>query len=102
MDGPDQDYLELHEVAAYLRMGVKTLRRLVQAGDFPHPVELSPGVRVWSWRDVLYWTLGAELRPRLRAARRKKPASPPQPSEGLGGTTPAHGGPTGKRGRPDA
>lgn len=80
VDGPDEDNLEKAEVATYLRLKVKTLDRLIQAGEFPQGVHMSDRTIVWPWRDVLYWQLRVELRPRLvqtppTAARKKRGAT---------------------------
>ena len=76
IDGPDQDLLDAHEVAAYLRLSLSTFKRLVRDGHFPRPIEMTPGsgVRVWRWTDCVMWTLLAEARPRMRASRRKTPS----------------------------
>jgi len=94
VDGPDQDLLEAAEVAAYLRVSAKTLKRLVETGEFPRPIEISEGVRVWDWKDCLYWKLRSELRPRLRPSKK--------PTDGHSGTNKAHGRTTGKRVDPPA
>lgn len=96
VDGPEADHLTIEEVAVHLRMSAKTVRRLVADGEFPRPIELSPKVKVWTWRDVLYWTLRAELRSRLRPTRKRKPG------EGQGGTDPPHVGTNRKRDRPES
>lgn len=65
VDGPHQEFLTKEETAAYLRMDKRTLDRLIRTGEFPRPIEISPGIKLWSWRDVLYWSLRAELKSRL-------------------------------------
>ena len=91
VDGPERDLLELSEVSSYLRMSEKTLRRLVRLGRFPRPLEISDGVRVWSWRDVLYWVLLTEIKPRLI------PDPPGTPLD-----TKGHRGTSGPRAKPDS
>jgi predicted DNA-binding transcriptional regulator AlpA len=88
VDGPEEDYLDADQVAAYLHFSADTLRRLVKAGKFPQPLEMSDQTRVWSWRDVLFWTLTVELRPRMasepeaqRAAKRGQPPASGEPAE---------------------
>lgn len=74
VDGPEQDFLELSEVATYLRLSTSTLKRLIRDGTFPRPVEMSAGVKVWPWKDCLLWALLVEARGRMKPARtRKKP-----------------------------
>jgi predicted DNA-binding transcriptional regulator AlpA len=75
VDGPDKDYLDEDEVAAYLHFSAATLRRLVKAGRFPKPLEMSDQTRVWSWKDVLFWMLYVELRPRLEAQKDAQPGA---------------------------
>lgn len=94
VDGPEQDLLELSEVASYLRMSEPTLRRLIRLGKFPRPLEISDGVRVWSWRDILYWVLLTEIRPRLRAKTEK-------PNPGQERSSPDQSRSTGKRAKPE-
>ncbi|VTT96526.1 : Phage_AlpA [Gemmataceae bacterium] len=97
IDGPDRDLLEITEVIAYLRLSAPTLKRLIAAGEFPRPIAISEGVRVWSWHDVVYWKLRSELRPRLKPAKAPKKRKPDQ-----GGSPPDHGGSSGKRKPADA
>ena len=69
---PDAESLfTLAEVAKQLRMEQKTLSRLIGAGEFPRPIQPSPGIRVWTVNDVLYYRLRIELASRLRPARKK-------------------------------
>lgn len=77
VDGPENDHLELSEVASYLRVSSSTLKRLVREGKFPRPIEVSPGVRAWLWRDCVLWMWLAEARPRMRAARKPQPKEKP-------------------------
>lgn len=95
VDGPDNDLLEMEEVAAYLRLGLRTLRRLIDAGDFPRPIMISDGTKVWDWKDCLYWKLRSEMRPRLRPGRKR-------PAVDKAGPNPGQPGTSGKRAKPDA
>lgn len=89
----------MEEVAKYLRMEKRTLRRLIELGEFPRAIRLSPGSSSWTWKDVLYWSIRAELKNRLKATRAKKGKGPmsdnPGPTTGQSVTS-------GKRARPDA
>ena len=53
IDGPADDYLTLPEVVRYLRLSVRTVRRLMEEGKFPRPRQLSPGQKYWTWLDVV-------------------------------------------------
>lgn len=75
VDGPDKDYLDADEVAAYLHFSADTLRRLVKKGLFPKPLEMSDQTRLWFWKDVLFWMLYVELRPRMEAPKDAQPAA---------------------------
>lgn len=88
IDGPDDDLLTLHEVAKYLRMEVKTLRRLIAAGQFWEPTEISPGVRVWSAEDVAVFRAYRERAPRMR----KTPAAAEEPARKPAARKPAADG----------
>lgn len=66
VEGPEKDLLTLSEVAAYLRLKVKTVRRLIASGQFFHPVEISDGVRLWTAEDVAVYRAWRERRHRLR------------------------------------
>lgn len=65
VDAPDRDYLTAVEVAEYFRFGRDTLEKLIAEGRFPQAQLSSDGVKVWSWRDVLFWVLTMEVRHRL-------------------------------------
>jgi predicted DNA-binding transcriptional regulator AlpA len=65
VEGPEGNLLQEDEVARYLRFSVDTLRRLVERGEFPTPLESSDRGRVWPWKDVLWYTLDMEVRVRL-------------------------------------
>lgn len=75
VDGPAQDYLDADEVAKYLHFSRDTLERLVKAGKFPQALEMSDQTRVWSWKDVLFWMLTVELRPRMLDAAKPQPTA---------------------------
>ncbi len=69
VDAHEHSLLTEDEVARTLRFSVKTLDRLVDRGDFPEALENSDRGRVWSWRDVLWYQMGMELRNRLRTRK---------------------------------
>lgn len=56
------------EVARYLDISAKTLRRLVSRGEFPAALELSAQIRAWVWTDVWWYVYGIKLGPRLRGS----------------------------------
>ncbi len=66
------------EVARRLRMEVRTLRRLIEAGEFPRPLQVSPGVVVWTAADVAAHEYRIANRGRFRAKRPPK-ANPGPP-----------------------
>lgn len=97
IDGPEDDLLSVEEIAKYLRLSVPTLKRLVQAGEFPRPIAVSDGVKVWDWKDAVYWRLRTGLRSRMR------PAKPPKKrKQDQGGSGPDQSGSSGRRAKPDA
>lgn len=96
VDGPEEDHPTRDEVAKYLRMELTTLKRLIEAGDFPRPYQFSPGVWVWDWLDVKAWAHLRAIRHRFRAKRDKKG----QPRSNRGSTA-VQSGATAKRDRPD-
>lgn len=75
MDTPAEDrkLLTRDEVARRLRFEVTTLRRLIDAGEFPRPLQISNGVNVWTEEDVLAHVYRVENRHRFRAKKRKPP-----------------------------
>ena len=62
----------MHEVAEYLRLTIKTLRREIDAGRFFEPVEFSPGVKLWSAEDVAVYRAWRERQNRLRRSEKSK------------------------------
>jgi hypothetical protein len=73
-------------------MHAKTLQRLIDDGEFPQPLKLSPGTLVWSWRDVLYWSLRAEIAARMVAEPDRKERKPRRKmKDNEGQTTPSSG-----------
>jgi predicted DNA-binding transcriptional regulator AlpA len=80
MSAGDGLYL-IGEVAFRLRMETKTLRRLIETGEFPRPLQPSPGIQVWSDEDIEYYRLRMQLRPRLRPSRKKPPEKKRPPTE---------------------
>lgn len=45
------------QVLTFVPVSKSTLWRRVQAGTFPAPVKLSPGVTVWRAEDIRSWIL---------------------------------------------
>lgn len=72
LDGPEKDLLTIREVAEYLRLTTKTLRRLVAEGKFFAPVEVSPGVKLWTAEDVAVYRAWRERQHRLRPPEKSK------------------------------
>lgn len=72
IDGPEKDWLTAADLVALLRVSKATLKRLIASGEFPRAMEVSPGIRLWSWRDVVYWQLKIELRSRMGSAPEEK------------------------------
>lgn len=83
VDSTDLDWLDMHDLTRWLRMSESTIRRLIASGEFPQPLEITSGTRFWSWRDVLYWQLRVEIRPRLKAQNSQEGSATSQaaPSE---------------------
>lgn len=75
IDGPEKDWLDMADLTKLLRLSESTIKRLVDSGEFPSALEPTPGTRMWSWRDVLYWQLRVEMRPRLEKKVRRKGSS---------------------------
>jgi len=68
VDGPDENWLSAAQVRRELG-GISngTLRKLIQAGEFPSPLEVVPGgMKMWSWEDVVYWHMRVDRRERLK------------------------------------
>jgi excisionase family DNA binding protein len=51
-EAPAPSLLTQKEVAKYLRVAPRTLQRMVAAGEFPPPVQVSPGRKRWRQADV--------------------------------------------------
>jgi len=47
--------LTLKDLAAQLRVGPRTVQRMVKAGDLPRPVQISPGCSRWLQADLDSW-----------------------------------------------
>lgn len=82
VDAPEQDWLDMRDLIRVLRLSKTSLKRLIDLGEFPQPLEPTPGTRMWLWSDVLYWRMRVELRSRL--VRRERST----------GSTGVHRGPT--------
>jgi predicted DNA-binding transcriptional regulator AlpA len=65
IDGPEPDWLDMADLTRLLRLSESSIKRLIDAGEFPLPLEVTAGTRMWGWRDVLFWQLKVELRPRM-------------------------------------
>lgn len=68
VDGPSENWLSAAQVRKELG-GISngTLRKLIQSGEFPAPLEVVPGgMRMWTWDDVVYWRLRVDRRDRLK------------------------------------
>jgi predicted DNA-binding transcriptional regulator AlpA len=71
--GPAADLLTQEELCTFLGgISSKTLKRMVDAGDLPEPLQLTPGIDVWAWEDVVYYRLRMALKARFKPA----PAAP--------------------------
>jgi predicted DNA-binding transcriptional regulator AlpA len=75
IDGPEQDWLDMHDLVRLTRLSEPTLRRLIRAGQFPRAVEVTKGVRMWPWTDLVYWSLLTAMRGRLSGTGQEQ--SPP-------------------------
>lgn len=51
----DVRFLRLPEVKDRVGLSRSQIYRLVQAGDFPAPLKLSPQVSVWPDGDIVQW-----------------------------------------------
>ncbi len=94
VEGPKKDWLDMADLIKVMRMSESTILRLIAAGEFPEPLQTSPGIKMWSWRDVVYWNLRVETRPRLAQPTPSPPASgrghrPSQPGHLPSTETPA-------------
>lgn len=77
VDGPEDDWHDWASVIAITGLAKNTIRRLMGAGEFPRPREVTPGgMRRWSWRDLLYWELRIECRDRLKPENSESPEVP--------------------------
>ena len=64
IDAPSDDMMDAHTVAKLFGVSVDTLERMVKDGEFPQPLKIGRGVRVWEWRAVVYYRLKLEFLPR--------------------------------------
>lgn len=86
-DGPG--LLTMSEVAHALQMEVRTLKRLIRMGLFPAPLQMSPGVSVWTREDVAAHVYRVANQHRFRVAKtppgdkpEEKPKGQPRHSGG--------------------
>lgn len=61
MEGPAQEWLTEREFADYLGLRLNTFRDFRDAGIVPEPVTWNKTSYVWSWRVVVWFSLGLEL-----------------------------------------
>lgn len=63
--GPDAQTMSSADVAAYLRISVSTLERLVTDGRFPQPIKISARAEpFWTGLDVAAWMhLASRMQP---------------------------------------
>lgn len=71
IDAPDKEWLTLPEMAKWLGIGAKTVRRMLSDGEIPPGVPMGRGRAMWSWRDAVAISI------QLGWKARVKPASPP-------------------------
>lgn len=69
LDGPDRDLLDEAETASYLRIGAKTLKRMIDAGLFPQGVRISPGVVCWSALDLAVYREWMRMQSRMKESK---------------------------------
>lgn len=65
IEGPEKDWLDMADLTHLTRLSESTIKRLIATGEFPAALEVTSGLRMWSWKDVLFWQLRVELRPRM-------------------------------------
>jgi len=68
--GPAADYLTDVEFAGMFGFSVDTLDRLVEAGEVPQPIELTKRTKVWTFEDVIFYSLRTRLKERFSTAQR--------------------------------
>ena len=71
---PEPLLLSARDLAAMLRLGLRTIRSLDSAGRLPRPLRITPGCVRWRYDEIRAWLdAGAPCRQvwaRLRAARK--------------------------------
>lgn len=72
LDGPASPWLSEDDVCALLGVKEDTLKGLIEAGQFPAPLLVSPKHRRWERKCVLWYLWGLELGPRISAGNRGK------------------------------
>ena len=86
-DGALDRFLPWRKVQDITGLGRTTAWRLRRAGDFPHPVPISPGRVAWRERDIAAWnesrglvvTPPAAPKPPIKALKTRPPESPVLP-----------------------
>ena len=78
---PPEPLLSLVDVAKALGLEPRTVRRLIDAGEFPRALRPSPGVSVWEPSDVQFYRHKMRLRHRLKPSRNPPPGKRPKAGE---------------------
>lgn len=55
---PETGFVRQRLLLRFVPFSKSTLWRRVKAGDFPAPIQLSPGVTAWRAEDVRHWISG--------------------------------------------
>jgi predicted DNA-binding transcriptional regulator AlpA len=79
------DWLDMAALTRGTGLSENTIRRLIQAGRFPEPCEITEKIRLWPKDDLLWWRLTVERGPRLRGSEAPEEE---KDSEVLGATRP--------------
>ncbi len=66
VDGPAGDMLSRSDVAKLFGVSEATIRRLIEAGEFPAPLVIGKQGKVWDWESVAYYRLRLKLGERIR------------------------------------
>lgn len=66
---PPDDWLTLEEVAKRLRVGKRTLQRMIADGRFPGPLYPTPGSAMWLAADLDTYRAWVALSPRMKAGQ---------------------------------
>lgn len=77
-DGGIDRFLPWRKVRDITGLGRTTAWRLRRAGDFPHPVPISPGRVAWRERDIAHWNETRGSPDAIPVLRRPAPAPAPE------------------------